>query len=381
MPADLFAASPIDPLLRHTNAKWLGLRERVLDLISKAEADPHINLDKERDALLCEIARFQSQTLPPFSRLCSARKASFSSPRNWPALPTDAFKYARISVFKPGHDVITFATSGTSTGSPGLHPRVELEPYRRGSLLGARIAILPDGPFDLLLLAPHPSTHPNSSLAFMLALIEEEAKKRDQTACSTIAMIENRVCSRSIAQAIAKAHARNRPIIICGTAFAFAWADELLDSDFELPPRSMVMITGGFKGHRISIDEIELRHRISARFTIPIHHVRGEYGMTELSSPLWELGEEAGVYWIPPWLRVTATHPQTMEELPEGEAGILRFDDPSNLDSCVSIQSADLGMVYRHPSGSMRLRFLGRMPHAEARGCSLLLEEALLSSR
>jgi hypothetical protein len=61
----------------------------------------------------------------------------------------------------------------------------------------------------------------------------------------------------------------------------------------------------------------------------------------------------------------------------QGERGILRFDDAANLDSCVSIQTADVGLLVRTTEGVPALRLFGRDPTAVPRGCSLAIEEAL----
>lgn len=144
------------------------------------------------------------------------------------------------------------------------------------------------------------------------------------------------------------------------------------------------MFTGGFKGRSRELDEASLRAAITARFGVPDDHVVMEYGMTELSSQLWtrELLDRGsptkqGLLWIPPWLGATAMDPTSLAPLREGERGILRFDDAANLDSCVSIQTADVGVIVRDAAGRRGLVLEGRDPTAVPRGCSLAIEEAL----
>jgi hypothetical protein len=58
--------------------------------------------------------------------------------------------------------------------------------------------------------------------------------------------------------------------------------------------------------------------------------------------------------------------------------GILRIDDLANLDSCVSIQTADFGRVFADAGeGHRSVILLGRDPTSTPRGCSLAIEEAL----
>lgn len=101
--------------------------------------------------------------------------------------------------------------------------------------------------------------------------------------------------------------------------------------------------------------------------------------MTELSSQLYGRSLITGFeetperLWAPPWMRITAVDPVTLMPVPEGEVGILRVDDLANLDSCMSIQTADFGRVFADAS----VVLLGRDPTSTPRGCSLAIEEAL----
>lgn len=98
--------------------------------------------------------------------------------------------------------------------------------------------------------------------------------------------------------------------------------------------------------------------------------------MSELSSQLYtrgiELGRPTGLYRAPHWLRVRAVDPMTLQPLPAGETGLLRFDDLANTDSVAAIQTSDLGCVT--PDG---VALYGRAPGATPRGCSLAVEEII----
>ncbi|HEY3666953.1 MAG TPA: acyl-protein synthetase, partial [Polyangiaceae bacterium] len=111
--------------------------------------------------------------------------------------------------------------------------------------------------------------------------------------------------------------------------------------------------------------------------------VVGEYGMTELTSQLYEatlpgsaLGSAhsgtAGIYFEPPWLRVVPVDPVTLEAVRPGEVGIARIVDLGNVDSAIAIQTHD--RVRRVGHG---VELLGRAPGATPRGCSLAIEEFL----
>jgi hypothetical protein len=372
-----------------THPERTRLRDALSALLDRAEASPGLALDTERDALLADLARLQAEHVAPFSRLCAARGARFDrGPDAWPALPTDVHRHARVSLFAEGGDVRVFRTSGTTHGARGEHPFVDLAPYHRAAMIGARHAFLPSGPFDLLVLAADPARQPDSSLGHMIGLFAEEARGRDPEARVAFVLEGDHIATGAMARAIDEANARTRRLVVCGTSFAFVFAEDLFAADvgargFTLPEGSRVMYTGGFKGRSRVLDEDALRGVIGARFGVPDDHLVSEYGMTELSSQLWSRERIAspraardGLLWIPPWLRVTPVDPVSLEPVAEGERGILRFDDAANLDSCVSIQTADVGLLVR-TDGRPALRLFGRDPTAVPRGCSLAIEEAL----
>jgi hypothetical protein len=112
---------------------------------------------------------------------------------------------------------------------------------------------------------------------------------------------------------------------------------------------------------------------------VPESHVVAEYGMTELTSQLYEgtlpnaaLAGEPDVLLEPPWLRVVPVEPETLSPVPPGELGIARIVDLGNVDSALVVQTEDL--VRRRGAG---IELLGRRPGATARGCSLALEALL----
>jgi hypothetical protein len=156
------------------------------------------------------------------------------------------------------------------------------------------------------------------------------------------------------------------PVYVAATAFALA---ELLSADvpMQLPPASVLMITGGFKGrvHQVDADQLYTL----AQDRLAPERLVTEYGMTELSSQLW--GTPGQPYSPPPWLRVLPIDPVTEAARPPGIAGQLRFVDLCNLDSSVAVETLDQGVV--HADGRVELH--GRLTDAPARGCSLSVEE------
>jgi len=141
----------------------------------------------------------------------------------------------------------------------------------------------------------------------------------------------------------------------------------------------VVMPTGGAKGKAQALDPIALRARVMNAFGIAAHQVVGEYGMTELSSQLYEahptrkdINLVPGVYYAPAWLDVCPVDGETLRPVPAGEAGLARFIDLANIDSAVSVVTQDL--IRAHAGG---FELVGRQTGAPSRGCSLSTEEWL----
>ena len=146
-----------------------------------------------------------------------------------------------------------------------------------------------------------------------------------------------------------------------------------------LPDGSVVMQTGGYKGRVRSIPPAELRREAARVFEIPEAAIVSEYGMTELSSQLYEgtlpggsLSAPANLYLEPPWLRVVPVDPVSLEPVAPGKTGLARFVDLANVDSAIAIVTRDL--VRRTGPG---IELLGREPGAPPRGCSLAIEALL----
>jgi hypothetical protein len=141
------------------------------------------------------------------------------------------------------------------------------------------------------------------------------------------------------------------------------------------------MQTGGFKGRTRTIEPTAMLELLSQRYGLDPAWIVQEYGMTELSSQLYEtplraaalgLPSVARALWTPGWVRAAPIDPQTLEPVNGAAQGLLRIDDLANLGSVCAIQTSDLAV--RSADGIL---VLGRAPDAVARGCSLAVDEWL----
>jgi acyl-CoA synthetase (AMP-forming)/AMP-acid ligase II len=298
---------------------------------------------------------------------------------NIPAIPTGAFKEFDLCCFNPASAIKTFATSGTSTDRRGHLHLDTLKLYEASLLASLRRNVLDDlcgrRP-QLRFLAPNVEEAPNSSLIHMF----ETLRVAEGGPESAFDLHDGRLDLEALREAIRSAGQGDSPMLLLGTSFAFvhlldATADSPTD-DWQLPPGSRLMETGGFKGRSREVRPEVLRNELAKRFAIPETSILNQYGMTELGSQFYDST------WLdpsgprrklaPPWTRVRIIDPMTGHDVVGGEEGMIVIHDLANTGSIAAIQTADLGRAVpvsadKEPGFSI----LGRFDAAEERGCSI----------
>jgi phenylacetate-coenzyme A ligase PaaK-like adenylate-forming protein len=359
----------------------LSLRERLLSVIRSGRALE----DAEFNALALDVFRHQFECNAPYRAFCERRGVHPDALDDWlriPAVPTDAFKAAPLVCGAANEAVAVFETSGTTAGAErrGRHYFPELALYDAALAESFAAHMLPDGArLPMLALVLPAAEAPNSSLSHM---IERVMREFGAEGSDYFLGTEGLDAERLLA-ALERAEASWEPVCLLGTSFAFVHLLDELEArgrQLRLASGSRLMDTGGFKGRSREVRREELYAALEAALGVPVAWCVNEYGMTEMSSQFYDTlagapegsAVEARLHAGPPWLRTRAVDPETMEPLPQGAVGILRHWDLANLNSVLALQTADLGVV--EPGG---IRVLGRARGAEARGCSLAVEELL----
>ena len=339
---------------------WTGeaahLADRIVAYVDAALAD--MAEPEPFGDLALAIHRWQRAHDPVLAALTE------HDPTEWtdiPSVPVGLFKDLPVGTVPPERAAITFRTSGTTGAGRGEHRLRSPVLYERGALGFAKKVLTPLQPLTgrVVALLGDPRATPDSSLSHMVSLFP--AFSGDGTSSW---YVHDGVLNREGLDAAIRA--ATGPVFVASTAFALA---EWLDHDVpRLPSGSWLMVTGGFKGRRVRLDDAGLYAEAAARL-VPGRIVT-EYGMTELSSQLWGIPGES--FRAPRWLRVVAVDPHLGTPLPAETPGQLRFYDLCNLDGTLAIETLDEGVV--HADGTVTLH--GRLAGAEARGCSLTIEEA-----
>jgi hypothetical protein len=362
-------------------------------LHARVRAFAHAALEREPEpgafeSLALDIARFQLAHNRAFARLCGHHGAELTSLARVPPLPADAFRLGRIAAHSANADVARFFTSGT-TGGSGCHALRTLDTYAELSVAWGRRALFGTSAPRATVLALAPPFEPEhrSSLGYMMQQFMQSFDGRslaggafDPLEPGRWLLGGERVDVAGLRRGMELAQRRGEPLLLLGTSFALVWLlDELGAAELPLPPGSTVMWTGGFKGRSRSVDAAELGRAICRALCIQPRRLIGEYGMTELSSQLYDRGASAAgepsPFVEPPWLRVTPVDPISLEPVAPGEVGLACFTDLANVDSALEVLTQD--RVRRVPGG---IALVGRQTGARPRGCSLAIE-ALASGR
>lgn len=305
--------------------------------------------------LLLELHAMQKELCPA----CGAYCATQPEPSRWqdiPALPLSAFRHAAIRCFDAGEVTAAFHTSGTTGEGHGTHEFRTLALYEAAAMGGWKYAGLPLQ--EALCLTLSPAEAPHSSLSRM---------------AGWLAPRENFLLGRweELAARI-EAAPQDRPLTLFGTALGFLDFFEWLgDRTLSLPPGSLALETGGYKGTHRNLPKTDLYALFETRLGLAADAIWNEYGMTELSSQFYTHGlgrPHRGA----PWVRGLVLDPETGREVSDGETGVLRVFDLANAGSCCVLQTRDLAIRQGDD-----FELLGRDPAALPRGCSRAADEML----
>lgn len=316
-----------------------------------------ISNQKQFDKIALKAFRFQYENNLVYREFCDFLKTDIQkvkSIQQIPFLPIQFFKsHSVVSTTNPIQT--TFTSSGTTGMITSKHLVTDVsiyeESYRKGfsQFYGniedyAILALLPsylerEGSSlihmvdDLIQLSNHPES------GFYLHNYDELIAKLiqlDQT---------------------------GQNVILIGVTYALL--DLVEKHSFQLE-NTIIMETGGMKGKRKEMIREELHQQLCNGFGVKTIH--SEYGMTELLSQAYSLGE--GIFECPSWMQILVRDTEdALSYVREGKTGGVNVIDLANINSCSFIATQDLGKKYANGS----FEILGRFDHSDIRGCNLMV--------
>ncbi len=311
---------------------------------------------EEFDRLSLDIFYYQAQYLPIYKNFLEALNIAPTSVKNRadiPFLPIDFFKTNAVTS-APDHTQLVFQSSGTTGQLRSKHYVADQNIYNWSLVEGFKRVYGDPKQYSILALLPSYIENGDSSLVHMVNTLMELSENQFNGFYLDDFEKLNSDVSRNVELGIST--------LLIGVSFA------LLDfsEQFKMSKGPEIVIeTGGMKGRRKEIIRSELHATLCEN--LAIEKVHSEYGMTELLSQAYSIGN--GIFTCPPWMKVIMRDVRDpFGQIKFGKTGGVNIIDLANLDSCAFIQTSDLGRQYK--DGSFEI--LGRFDTADVRGCNLL---------
>ena len=336
--------------------------------------------DAEFDAMALRLFVEQHAHNPAFRRFCQLRGATPRTVKSWrdiPAVPISAFKEVTLSCTPPEQAERVFMTSGTTRGDvKGRHYHPTIAVWDASFTPNFAQRFMQGTPrLRMAVLFPNEQEMPNSSLAHYLAM----AVRHFGTGDSAYFVDLQGMDVPGLRDFLRSAQESGEPCAVLGASYSFVhFLDALGEQRFCLPPGSRILDTGGYKGQARQLPLEQFYAQVSAGFGVPRERCINMYGMTELSSQFYDEGNARvpSVKSGPHWLRSRVIDPLTGRDMPPGERGVLVHCDLASFNSVTTILTEDVGVAV---DGGFLL--LGRAEGAQARGCSLAVQEFLQAAR
>ena len=271
-----------------------------------------------------------------------------------PFLPISFFKNHLIETgrVKTNTSKLVFYSSGTTSSNRSAHYVSDPEFYKQRSqqIFEKYYGSLSD--YIILAVLPSYEENKSSSLIFMIQHFITVTNNKASGFYS--------FDTKKIKEMLAELKQEYKKILIWGVSYALLdWADQ----ETEIYSDIIFLETGGMKGRKKELSRPELHAQLKKGFGVK--QIHSEYGMTELLSQAYSLGE--GTYQFPagfiPILRETN---DPFQHIIKGSGG-MNLIDLANIDSCCFIESQDIGRIT-----DLTFEILGRIDSSDVRGCNLL---------
>lgn len=373
------------------------LDAQIQAFIERRHEDDRQASENRFNELALELFADQYERNSAYRRFCRSRRAEPGALRSWteiPAVPLRAFKELTLTCDPPEDAAAVFMTSGSTDArrrGRNHHPHLRL--YDASLRANFKQCFLPDREnLRLLVLNPGRQQQPNSSLAYFLSRLVDFYGARG----SDFFLDASGLALDALTTELRRAEETAEPVALIGTSFAYVHlldAFEAAELAFRLPEGSRLLDTGGFKGRSREVSSEELLGLFEERLGIPRPFAVNYYGMTEISTQYYDRSLEAVLSGrpaepryktVPHWARIRVIDPETRQPVAPGERGLIVHYDLANRGSCLAVMAEDVGHTVApetptsdDPGGFV---LIGRAEGAEARGCSITLDELLAAN-
>lgn len=316
-----------------------------------------ISNQKQFEKIALKTFRYQYENNLVYQEFCDLLHTNVQKVKTLqqiPFLPIQFFKSHTVVSNNEAPQAI-FTSSGTTgmTTSQHLVTDVSLyeESYRRGfSQFYGNIEN-----YVVLALLPSYLEREGSSLIYM---VEDLIQLSNQPESGFYLNNHDELIEKLI-----ELDSQGQNVILIGVTYALL--DLIEKRKFQLQ-NTIIMETGGMKGKRKEMIREELHQQLCAGFGVSSIH--SEYGMTELLSQAYSLGE--GIFECPSWMQILIRDTEdALSYITNGKTGGINVIDLANRNSCAFIATQDLGKKYANGT----FEVLGRFDNSDIRGCNLMV--------
>lgn len=316
-----------------------------------------LNSRKAFDKLALKVFRYQHQHNVVYRAFCDYLKVDVQQVKTIaqiPFLPIQFFKSHEVICNQPNIQQI-FTSSGTTGMSTSRHLVSDVSLYEQSYRLGFSEFYGNIQDYVVLALLPSYLEREGSSLIYMV----DDLIKRSEHPESGF-YLHN---TNELAEKLKNLDASGQNVLLIGVTYALL---DLVEQHSFALQNTIIMETGGMKGRRREMIREELHQVLCQGFGV--RSIHSEYGMTELLSQAYSLGE--GIFECPPWMHVLVRDTEDpLQYIDSGKTGGLNVIDLANLNSCAFMATQDLGKQYENGS----FEVLGRFDHSDIRGCNLMV--------
>ena len=316
-----------------------------------------ISSQKQFEKIALKVFRFQYENNLVYQEFCDFLKVDKQTVKSLHQIP-----FLPIQFFK-SHDVVsnadvvqeTFISSGTTGMITSKHMVTDVSLYEQSyrNAFSEFYGNIED--YAVLALLPSYLERSGSSLIYMVTDLIELSNNENSGF-----YLHN--YDALIAKLIELDNAGQNVILIGVT---YALLDLVEKQKFQLK-NTIIMETGGMKGKRKEIIREELHDILCNGFGVSSIH--SEYGMTELLSQAYSLGN--GIFECPAWMQILIRDTEdALMYVADGKTGGINVIDLANINSCSFIATQDLGK--KQPNNSFEV--LGRFDNSDIRGCNLMV--------
>lgn len=316
-----------------------------------------ISSENEFNEAALNIFNFQYTHNTIYKQWCNLLKVTdnkVKSIKEIPFLPIEFFKSNKIISSPLTNKSIEFTSSSTTSQIPSKHFVNNINLYEKSFLNCFNLFYGNPNQYCIFALLPNYLQRKGSSLVYMC----NELIKRSAHPFSGFFLnnIDDLILK------INKLKNSSQKVILIGVSYALMDLCErvILTDNFT------VIETGGMKGTRKELLKTELHAVLKNGFKI--NSIHSEYGMTELLSQAYSLGNEK--FNTPPWLKFLIREVDNPLQLIKGnKTGGINVIDLANIYSCSFIATKDLGFI----DETNKLQLMGRYDNSDVRGCNLLM--------